>query len=101
MKIIRFLNDHSEEQYGVQHDDGSTTALEGDIYGEYRDTGAAASVKKLLAPIKPVDILCIGLHYVRHAQEGNSPPPEHPVLFMKTSSSVSYTHLTLPTTPYV
>jgi 2-keto-4-pentenoate hydratase/2-oxohepta-3-ene-1,7-dioic acid hydratase in catechol pathway len=88
MKIVRFLNDQSEEQYGVQHDNGSTTVLEGDIFGEYRDTGAAASVNKLLAPVQPVDILCIGLNYARHAQEGNAPTPEHPVLFMKTSSSL-------------
>ena len=39
---------------------------------------------KLLAPVVPTDILCIGLNYRRHAAEGNAPIPKLPVLFMKT-----------------
>lgn len=88
MKIIRFLNKNSQEQYGLQHEDGSTTALAGELFGEFRDSGEPASVEKLLAPVQPADILCIGLNYERHAKEGNKPVPEFPVLFMKTSSSV-------------
>jgi 2-keto-4-pentenoate hydratase/2-oxohepta-3-ene-1,7-dioic acid hydratase in catechol pathway len=88
MKIIRFLNEASHPQYGVQHEDGSATILEGNLFGDVRDTGEPALVKKLLAPLQPVDILCIGLNYERHAQEGNKPVPEFPVLFMKTSSAV-------------
>ncbi|MEZ6059987.1 MAG: fumarylacetoacetate hydrolase family protein [Planctomycetaceae bacterium] len=42
---------------------------------------------KQLAPIQPVDILCIGLNYRRHAQEGGAAIPENPVLFMKTSTA--------------
>jgi 2-keto-4-pentenoate hydratase/2-oxohepta-3-ene-1,7-dioic acid hydratase in catechol pathway len=88
MKIVRFLNSQSVEQYGVQHEGGSTTVLTGDLFGEFSDTGQSATVEKLLAPIQPVDILCIGLNYERHANEGNKPVPEFPVLFMKTSSAV-------------
>ncbi len=42
---------------------------------------------KLLAPLQPVDILCIGLNYRRHAEEGKAAIPENPVLFMKTSTA--------------
>ena len=38
----------------------------------------------------PADILCIGLNYRRHAEEGKQAIPEWPVLFMKTSSAVQH-----------
>ena len=61
-------------------------ALEGDLFGDRRDTGEPADVAKLLAPLVPVDILCIGLNYRKHAEEGKQAIPEWPVLFMKTSA---------------
>ena len=88
MKIVRFQNSQGEIQFGRQHDDGSTTIIEGDIYGEYQDSGQAADVNKLLAPILPTDILCIGLNYTKHAEEGGSGIPEHPILFMKNTGAL-------------
>ncbi|MEM7807789.1 MAG: fumarylacetoacetate hydrolase family protein [Planctomycetota bacterium] len=43
----------------------------------------------LLAPIEPTDILCIGLNYAEHAKETNSTPPEHPMLFIKSSNALA------------
>ncbi|MCA9155470.1 MAG: fumarylacetoacetate hydrolase family protein [Planctomycetales bacterium] len=86
MKIVRYQDSQNRIHYGVQHAN-STTRVEGDIFGDHRDTGEAADVQKLLAPIAPVDILCIGLNYRRHAEESNQAAPEYPVLFMKTSSA--------------
>lgn len=88
MKIVRFQNSGGNIQFGCQHEDGSTTVLEGDIYDSPRDTGEVADVVKLLAPIVPTDILCIGLNYRKHAEEGGSAIPEHPVLFMKNSGAL-------------
>lgn len=88
MKIVRFLHESGEILYGCRHPDGSTTLIEGDLYGDLRDTGRPASVRKLLAPVAPTAILCIGLNYRRHAEEGKLPLPEHPVLFMKAASAV-------------
>lgn len=90
MKIIRFHDPQGHVQYGCQHDDQSTTLVEGDIYEAFCDTGEAATVHKLLAPIAPVDILCIGLNYARHAEEGNLPAPDHPVLFMKSTAALQH-----------
>lgn len=90
MKLIRFQDDTSAARYGAQHQDGSTTLVEGDIFGEYRDTSVPAQVQKLLAPIEPVDILCIGLNYAQHAAEGGKPVPEFPVLFMKSTRAVQH-----------
>jgi 2-keto-4-pentenoate hydratase/2-oxohepta-3-ene-1,7-dioic acid hydratase in catechol pathway len=88
MKIVRFLNDHSQEQYGCQQADGSVTVAEGELLEGLTDTGKPAIVQKLLAPIAPTDILCIGLNYKFHADEGGLPVPKQPVLFMKASSCV-------------
>ncbi|MBM80994.1 MAG: 5-carboxymethyl-2-hydroxymuconate isomerase [Planctomycetaceae bacterium] len=88
MKIIRYLDDSGNETYGCQHDDGSTTRIDGDILGEFTDTGETATVSKLLAPIKPAAVLCIGLNYRKHADESNAAYPEHPILFIKMPSVV-------------
>ena len=90
MRIVRFKDDQDNIRYGCQHEDGSVTLIEGDIYGNFSDSGQAAQVKKLLAPIAPVDIYCIGLNYIRHAQEGNNPKPEHPVVFTKSSAILNH-----------
>ncbi|MEX2536074.1 MAG: fumarylacetoacetate hydrolase family protein [Trueperaceae bacterium] len=37
----------------------------------------------------PGKILCVGLNYLRHAQESNLPTPETPVLFSKFSNTVA------------
>ena len=50
--------------------------------------GREATVKRLLAPIQPTSILCIGLNYRRHAAESGARAPERPLLFMKTPNSV-------------
>jgi len=87
MKIIRFLSG-VREHLGWLHDDGTTTLLEGDLFGPLRDTGTPATVEKLLAPLEPRDILCIGLNYKKHAAESGAEPPAHPVLFLKNSGTV-------------
>src|ERR1700731_4401507 len=39
---------------------------------------------KLLAPLEPLVILCIGLNYRKHAAETGAKIPEYPVLFVKS-----------------
>ena len=70
MKLVRFLDDSGQVQFGSQHADGSTTLIEGDIFGEFSDTGTAATVSKLLAPTTPADILCIARNPRRPAAAG-------------------------------
>ena len=83
MKIVRYLNDQDEIQFGSQQDDDSITRIEGCIFSNYKETNEIASVKKLLTPVNPSTILCIGLNYRKHAEEGGAEIPENPVLFMK------------------
>jgi 2-keto-4-pentenoate hydratase/2-oxohepta-3-ene-1,7-dioic acid hydratase in catechol pathway len=88
MKIIRYQDSHEQIHFAARQNDGTARRISGDIFGRYEVTGETADVRKLLAPIVPTGILCIGLNYRRHAAEGNSPIPKWPVLFMKTISSV-------------
>ena len=88
VKIIRFLDSAGNEGLGRQHDNGSVTRLTGEIYGQLSDSGESVEVSKLLSPIVPTDILCIGLNYARHAAEGGMDPPADPVLFMKNCGAV-------------
>lgn len=88
MRVIRYLNQSGQQCYGCQHADGSASELEGDVFGEFHDSGRSATVARLLAPIVPTNVLCIGLNYRRHAEEGKLPIPEYPVLFMKSVSAV-------------
>jgi 2-keto-4-pentenoate hydratase/2-oxohepta-3-ene-1,7-dioic acid hydratase in catechol pathway len=90
MKIVRYEDPSGQIQYGREQPDGAVTRLEGDIFGACRDTGVEAKVARWLCPVAPADILCIGLNYRRHAEEGNQPIPEFPVLFMKSSTAAQH-----------
>jgi 2-keto-4-pentenoate hydratase/2-oxohepta-3-ene-1,7-dioic acid hydratase in catechol pathway len=89
MKIIRYLDNHGKINFAAQQPDGTSREIEGDLFGTFRVTLRQADVRKLLAPIVPVAILCIGLNYRRHAAEGKSPIPKWPILFIKTPSALA------------
>ncbi len=88
MKVIRYQDSAGQINFAAQQPDGSARKIAGDIFGDYRVTDQAADVRKVLAPIVPTGIVCIGLNYRRHAAEGNAPIPKWPVVFMKTVGSV-------------
>ena len=87
MKIVRFRTGGAEH-LGRRHDDGRVTLLEGSLFGPLHDTGRVVEVEKLLAPLEPRDIICVGLNYKKHAAESGAEPPAHPVMFMKNSGAV-------------
>ncbi len=88
MRIVRFLDNANEQQYGCRHKDGTITRIDGSLFGNYADSGEPITAKKLLAPIETRAVVCIGLNYRKHADEGGAPYPEHPVVFMKMPSAV-------------
>jgi 2-keto-4-pentenoate hydratase/2-oxohepta-3-ene-1,7-dioic acid hydratase in catechol pathway len=88
MKIIRFLDRQGQTGYAALQAGGSALVIEGGLYGDFRVTDRPAAVDKILAPVQPTAILCIGLNYRRHAEETRSPLPPHPILFMKLPSAV-------------
>jgi 2-keto-4-pentenoate hydratase/2-oxohepta-3-ene-1,7-dioic acid hydratase in catechol pathway len=88
MKIIRYQDAAGKIFHGAEQPSGRTRRIEGDLFGAHRVTSEDAQISRLLAPIQPVDILCIGLNYRRHAEETKMKIPEHPILFMKNTGSV-------------
>jgi len=88
MKIIRYQDSQGSIHYAAQQPDGSARQIIGDIFGAYEATKVPADVQKLLAPVAPVALFCIGLNYRRHAEEGKAPIPAYPVLFMKSPAAV-------------
>jgi 2-keto-4-pentenoate hydratase/2-oxohepta-3-ene-1,7-dioic acid hydratase in catechol pathway len=88
MKLIRYENPEGHARHGSLQADGSALEIEGDIYGPFKVTARPAVVRKLLAPVEPVNLLCIGLNYRHHAEEGKAKIPEFPILFMKSTTAV-------------
>ena len=90
MRIIRFLDVHGQIRFGHDYRDGEATLLAGDTLASLQDGGRRLKVVKLLAPIQPAAILCIGLNYRQHARETHLELPEYPVLFMKNPAALNH-----------
>ena len=90
MKIIRFQS-AGQIHLGQAFDDSFTSArkIEGELLSTWRVTDKSLKVEKLLAPIVPTDILCIGLNYREHAKESGSQIPENPMLFIKSGNTLA------------
>jgi 2-keto-4-pentenoate hydratase/2-oxohepta-3-ene-1,7-dioic acid hydratase in catechol pathway len=87
MRIIRFLSG-GHTHLGQTDDDKAARRIEGDLLADFRVTDQRLPVEKLLAPLIPTDILCIGLNYREHAAESGSQVPENPMLFIKASNTL-------------
>ncbi|MEA5443051.1 fumarylacetoacetate hydrolase family protein [Cyanobium gracile] len=100
MKIVRYADAQGRIRLASLHRDGRLERLAGDLFGELVPTGELAAVGRILAPLEPRAILCIGLNYRRHAAETGAAIPTYPVLFMKSPGAVQHPEapITLPTT---
>jgi 2-keto-4-pentenoate hydratase/2-oxohepta-3-ene-1,7-dioic acid hydratase in catechol pathway len=89
MKIIRYQTENRHTQVGWVLED-QVGSIRGDMFGEFQrgEANTPLSSLKLLAPLKPGKIICVGRNYVAHAQEHGSDVPEMPLLFFKPPSSV-------------
>lgn len=95
MKIIRFEDEQGRIGYGrVEGGTGGgdlsrAERMTGDPFSSgFAPSGETVEVRRLLAPVAPPNILCIGLNYRRHADESNATYPERPILFIKPTSTV-------------
>jgi 2-keto-4-pentenoate hydratase/2-oxohepta-3-ene-1,7-dioic acid hydratase in catechol pathway len=76
----------------VEGDSGGLTVAEidGHPFGQVRFTGqrwALADVR-LLSPILPSKVVCVGRNYAEHAAELGNEVPAEPLLFLKPSTSI-------------
>jgi 2-keto-4-pentenoate hydratase/2-oxohepta-3-ene-1,7-dioic acid hydratase in catechol pathway len=77
-----------QARYVVEQDAG-WRLVEGDIFGEYAVGDSISSDgHRVLAPVMPSKIVCVGLNYKDHAAEVKKPLPAEPLIFIKPSTSV-------------
>ncbi|MFH2035716.1 MAG: fumarylacetoacetate hydrolase family protein [Candidatus Zixiibacteriota bacterium] len=90
-KFVRFETPRSKEwgklvEQGIQKISGNPALG----HYELEDVYYQHSQIKLLAPIEPTKIVCVGLNYAEHVKESQSANdiPDEPVLFLKPPSSL-------------
>jgi 2-keto-4-pentenoate hydratase/2-oxohepta-3-ene-1,7-dioic acid hydratase in catechol pathway len=68
---------------------GTWRLLDGDLFGAHHaGEEIAPTGHRVLAPVLPSKMVCIGLNYKDHAAEQNKPLPTSPLMFIKPSTSV-------------
>jgi len=93
VRIVRFASAQGMS-FGVLDGDGNVAQIEGHPFGRIQFTGAryAQADIRLLSPILPSKVVCIGKNYAEHVAEmkdlGTGDAPTAPLLFLKPSTSV-------------
>jgi 2-keto-4-pentenoate hydratase/2-oxohepta-3-ene-1,7-dioic acid hydratase in catechol pathway len=88
MKLIRYSDHSGKIHHAAQQADGAYLRVAGDPFSEKRVTQEPASVAKILAPVVPVMIWCIGQNYRRHADEVGMSSGDYPVVFAKGANAL-------------
>src|SRR5436190_18652168 len=89
MRILRFQSG-GKIHTGQQLDERTALRIEGNLLTTWGVTDQKLPIEKLLAPLIPTDILCIGLNYREHAAESGSSIPQNPMLFIKASNTLNH-----------
>ncbi|SCF32810.1 2-keto-4-pentenoate hydratase/2-oxohepta-3-ene-1,7-dioic acid hydratase (catechol pathway) [Micromonospora viridifaciens] len=96
MRIARFAHAKGMSFGVVEGEPGAgpqsltIAEIEGHPFGQLQFSGArwALSDVRLLSPILPSKVVCVGRNYAEHAAEHGSEVPKEPLLFLKPSTSV-------------
>ncbi|MQA95376.1 MAG: DUF2437 domain-containing protein [Streptosporangiales bacterium] len=91
MRIIRYVDpDQNRERWGVLDPDGTVYAAVGEPFRDLTQGAAVAPVDevRLVAPVAPSKIICVGRNYAEHAAELGNEVPKEPLLFLKPPSAI-------------
>ena len=88
MQIVGFEDIHKRCNYGVRVSQDEIHSIQGDLFGSFRQTSIVAPVERLLAPVAPPNIIAIGANYAGHAKEAGKKVPDHPLVFVKLTTTV-------------
>src|SRR5919107_2718476 len=92
MKLCRFKHQTlPEPHYGIIEDDSVRPLIDADAFGSRpraHSNRIPLGEVKLLAPITPSKIVCVGRNYLEHARELGNEMPERPMLFLKPPSAL-------------
>ena len=90
MRIARIIDSEGTTLCAAQQDDGTLLRIDGNPFaGTPLVTNEAVTPVEWLPPVEPAVIMCIGLNYRKHAEEGGAAIPDYPVLFMKNLSAAT------------
>ena len=95
MRIIRFVSD-GQTFLGEQHNSSTARVIEGGLFGGLKHTSEMQPIDRILSPLVPSDILCIGLNYHEHAKESQSMTPANPLLFIKAGNTLNHPGALIP-----
>lgn len=88
MKIARFRLD-GEIRFGILEGEEVQLCVGDPFVGlERQGTAIRAEGLKLLSPVEPPNVVCIGLNYRRHVEESGVALPKVPQIFLKPTTSV-------------
>ena len=90
MNIIRYVDANGHTHYASEQADGLCLRIDGDVFGDFTVTNQRADVVRLLSPVQPVQIMCIGLNYRLHAEETGAKIPSQPILFFKGINALQH-----------
>jgi 2-keto-4-pentenoate hydratase/2-oxohepta-3-ene-1,7-dioic acid hydratase in catechol pathway len=96
VRIARFSADGGDVRFGVVEGPGEdpadlvVTAMEGHPFAPFALVGEPRPLAevRLLAPVLPSKVVCIGKNYADHVTEMGGAAPADPVVFLKPSTSV-------------
>ncbi len=94
MRFIRYQNKSETPRFGWLLTDASGAdkvgPVDGNPFGEFRRLEATQPLTsvRLLHPVQPSKIICVGRNYVAHAREHDAEVPEVPLLFLKPPSAL-------------
>lgn len=83
--------DHQGDRcYGIVEGDRIMLISGDPLDGRVEPTGETipSAGARLLAPVRPTKVICVGLNYYDHAAEVGMTPPEEPILFFKPPTSI-------------
>ncbi|MGO9388150.1 MAG: fumarylacetoacetate hydrolase family protein [Methanobacterium sp.] len=93
MKLIRFF-DERKKKTGIL-ENNHITEITGSIVDVFNNFDKCSELGtfnlnevKILPPVLPSKIVCVGLNYIDHARELNMQLPDEPVIFIKPSTGV-------------
>jgi 2-keto-4-pentenoate hydratase/2-oxohepta-3-ene-1,7-dioic acid hydratase in catechol pathway len=88
LRVVRVLNGE-DARYGLA-DDCTVTLISDEPFAAWeREEDVSLSQAKLLAPVVPTKIVCVGINYRTHAAEMGHKLPKNPVIFLKPPTAVN------------